>query len=955
MLGAATFLLLLDLGSALQTSAYQTVAPIPKEYSNVFAENHPRAVSAGVISFATPSTHRLPVYPTTVNVADMNGDNRKDIIVGTLYYLHIYYQKANGTFDKSQVYRAGSIRALEIGDLNNDSLTDIAAAVDTTGESPNSPTCLKIWFQLPGGKLQDGGLYPIGIDGSGVAIGDLNNDGLRDIAVSHMDTDSLRLLYQTSPGVFDSSVFFPTFHNVRVQAIVRAGDFNGDGLTDLIQNTGPDRWNSGVSLFLQHADGKMRYEASTDTIWGLDDVTVGDFNTDGRTDFSMTNMGNHPNEFVIICLQDSNGQIVKNAFPYEAYDSGLGTCAGDFDLDGRTDLALIHYGWQKISVLRQNENGEFYEQFLFNSPYYQVRSGAVTAADVNNDQKTDLVFVDPNYDLVIYLNQTTPGSRSVTFSSPMKNDNSPTYEAAIHDQPGSTIKRSGLVVDVHGEPISGLARKSDWKKQAVSAESKYNWDGTRIIRDGLKFDRLEVESLTDTIRFDSNVVRPGIPDLNCVRIADMNHDGRNDCVVGVATSFPLNERSILYYFQDSLGHLIDPPFKYAGAQVRSMDVADLNLDGLTDLVILDGGVIRTIYQTPDSLEERPFPIADSDAASVCLGDLNNDGIPDLVVSYYVTSHLRIYFQNPIGVFSSTIDMPAKDIGGFGESVVEISDATGDGLNDVILGGGHYNEAVSIYKQTSPGTFELYQNLGVPSYLQDVAIADFTGDGRKDIAACLTFNMPHTYTLLFVQDSLGRFPEVPEFYEGYQVPDAMEVGDFDKDGRIDLAVASWGWYRISIFRQRSIGGFEPYVLAGFSYGGDLSHRGLAVGDITNDGLPDMATVGYYNGLNTMINRTNVSTAIGNEDEGRPISFSLSQNYPNPFNPRTSISYSINSTTNVRLEVFDLLGKKVMNPVDQTQLPGRYTASLDLNKLASGIYLYRLTTGSGSITRKMVLMR
>ncbi len=88
---------------------------------------------------------------------------------------------------------------------------------------------------------------------------------------------------------------------------------------------------------------------------------------------------------------------------------------------------------------------------------------------------------------------------------------------------------------------------------------------------------------------------------------------------------------------------------------------------------------------------------------------------------------------------------------------------------------------------------------------------------------------------------------------------------------------------------------------------------------------------------------------------PQRFSLSQNYPNPFNPKTVISGQWTVNSDVRLEVFDILGRKVATLANGRYPSGKYTFVFDGTNLASGVYFYRLTAGSYSGMRKMLLIR
>ena len=83
--------------------------------------------------------------------------------------------------------------------------------------------------------------------------------------------------------------------------------------------------------------------------------------------------------------------------------------------------------------------------------------------------------------------------------------------------------------------------------------------------------------------------------------------------------------------------------------------------------------------------------------------------------------------------------------------------------------------------------------------------------------------------------------------------------------------------------------------------------------------------------------------------------LKQNYPNPFNPSTTIAFDLPKMSEVTLKIFNILGEEVATLVSERLSAGSYSYECDASNLASGVYLYRLQTGSYVETRKMVLMR
>jgi len=88
---------------------------------------------------------------------------------------------------------------------------------------------------------------------------------------------------------------------------------------------------------------------------------------------------------------------------------------------------------------------------------------------------------------------------------------------------------------------------------------------------------------------------------------------------------------------------------------------------------------------------------------------------------------------------------------------------------------------------------------------------------------------------------------------------------------------------------------------------------------------------------------------------PVRFELSQNYPNPFNPVTEISFDIPKSTLVSLTVYDALGREVETLLNEVVNAGTYKYNWDASSYPSGVYLYRLTAGDFSITKKMTLIK
>ncbi|MCW9097493.1 MAG: T9SS type A sorting domain-containing protein, partial [Ignavibacteriaceae bacterium] len=102
--------------------------------------------------------------------------------------------------------------------------------------------------------------------------------------------------------------------------------------------------------------------------------------------------------------------------------------------------------------------------------------------------------------------------------------------------------------------------------------------------------------------------------------------------------------------------------------------------------------------------------------------------------------------------------------------------------------------------------------------------------------------------------------------------------------------------------------------------------------------------------------NLKKESGEEDVNlTPTEYGLDQNYPNPFNPNTTINYQLPQKNHVSLKVYDIIGNLVSTLVDQEMEAGYYSVDWNANQLASGIYIYRIISGSYVSTKKMILMK
>ncbi len=98
-----------------------------------------------------------------------------------------------------------------------------------------------------------------------------------------------------------------------------------------------------------------------------------------------------------------------------------------------------------------------------------------------------------------------------------------------------------------------------------------------------------------------------------------------------------------------------------------------------------------------------------------------------------------------------------------------------------------------------------------------------------------------------------------------------------------------------------------------------------------------------------------TTSGEAEDELPRTVELKQNFPNPFNPTTVISFAVPEDTDVRLTVYDVLGRQVTQLVNEHKSAGTYEVNFDATRLSSGVYIYRLEAGETIRTKRMMLVK
>ncbi|MGE5497637.1 MAG: T9SS type A sorting domain-containing protein, partial [Syntrophothermus sp.] len=134
---------------------------------------------------------------------------------------------------------------------------------------------------------------------------------------------------------------------------------------------------------------------------------------------------------------------------------------------------------------------------------------------------------------------------------------------------------------------------------------------------------------------------------------------------------------------------------------------------------------------------------------------------------------------------------------------------------------------------------------------------------------------------------------------------------------------------------------------------LQYRNDVISEVAVDKYGSI-WLGTFSGVH-MLKGSGVLMEIENGNKVQPLSFQLKQNYPNPFNPTTTIKYSLDVKSNVRIKIFDTMGKVIAVLVNEEKPSGTHMVYFNAAGLASGIYYYQIETNGTSQTRKMILLK
>jgi len=250
----------------------------------------------------------------------------------------------------------------------------------------------------------------------------------------------------------------------------------------------------------------------------------------------------------------------------------------------------------------------------------------------------------------------------------------------------------------------------------------------------------------------------------------------------------------------------------------------------------------------------------------------------------------------------------------------------------------------------PGTIYAYYELGTDLLFQGTELTGFYQQRTRKVPDEVLYQLPMTmgtsWTTTYVESTTVTLPS--------PLPPQVTLSNITVTNTVDaygsLTLPGGGVYQALRLRtdRRNTSANMTFRTISYSI---LASNGAFVAVSAADTLQPNSGIINVNGISwngPLVTDVRLGEAV-------PVDFALMQNYPNPFNPSTTIQFDIPQSSFVTLVVMNVLGEEVATLVNEEKLEGSYTVRFDASGLASGVYLYRLTTGSWTSMRKMTVLK
>ncbi len=564
-------------------------------------------------------------------------------------------------------------------------------------------------------------------------------------------------------------------------------------------------------------------------------AVIGDFNGDGKLDAAKlvyNVVGQSTNYSISVILSNGDGTFqaaVLSAAPNNVDDPII---VGDVNGDGKDDIIMVHpsaggcdakareakapttFGCgATFDVLLSNGDGTFTLGNNYFASGFGLSGGLLT--DINGDGKLDVVVID---------------SESPSLVIELLGNGDGTFQTAITYATLSGVAPNNInFADFNGDG------KLDFEGESGGQVMVY-------LNSGAGF-AVPVALATSDAVYDSCGESTG--DLNGDAIPEVVSVNCSDNTITVYVNNGDGSFQTGVYYDNAFDTYVYP---------SPAAIGDMNDDGNNDIVVGNsyGGSMTVFLGNGDGTVSVPIVGFDSGGypwTQPLIADFNGDGLMDVIEpdDWFSFVYLEGYGDGTFRAAPS-YGLPNSFIEYAYTFSVAAGDFNGDGFADVVAGqdGNTVSPGVAVYLANSNGTLNPPVTYGTSSSLDYVTVADLNGDGKLDIAAT-DFNAGVVQILLGVGDGTFTLGQTyPTDTVSGPEPEYVVAGDFNHDGKMDLAILNASSWTVAILLGNGDGTFG----APTTYVASAQPKSLATADLNGDGYLDLA-VTFNNGTGNLV--------------------------------------------------------------------------------------------------------
>ncbi len=660
--------------------------------------------------YAPPVKYTSPKASLGIVIADFNNDGRKDVALTNSGVnldgnsVSVFFNTGKGKFSPAINYTVGNYPiGIIAADLDNDGDQDLAVCNNLATNNT-----ISILINKGNGIFNSAINIDGGDDPFKITAAKINNDNLVDLIIGN-NTQNVTILFNSSTNNFSKQTLnvIYTYPVEDARATVKAADFDNDGDNDIIFSSAfTYHTNNEIAFFTNTGSGTFnapQFLVLNTFSGAASDLDVADFNNDGKKDILTCYFSGRTGDgYQILFNLGNNNFSVPDILP--AGQSTQFITAADVDNDNKVDVVTSDFYSLQVTVHKNHGNGRFPIPALFNSN--NSSAGSLDAADIDGDGDLDVVSSASSIAAV-----------GVTVTVQKNNGNGTFTNGVAYSIRGGGVQAKFRDLNGDGKPDLVFA----------TAISSPPYDFHTAINNG---------DGTFGPRQTWSMNACGWNDIEAV---DLDNDGDRDVVItewlgcqNVANS----ARRIFISKNNGSGVFSAPLIKVVNPFPGSIAAGDFNEDGKVDLVTGQSPGIDLHLGTGTGDLLPPISFATQQAPyEIIANDFNKDGHRDIAAcTEFFNEGMSVLLGNGNGTFQ-----PAQNYDGAyspdlrNESGITSGDVDGDGDIDIMVSNGASND-VSVYLNKGNGTFIFKGRVGIYWGVESLLYADFTGDGKNDIVA-----------------------------------------------------------------------------------------------------------------------------------------------------------------------------------------------------------------------------